>query len=125
MWTSLPACTSLAKSYMRPDATRSLHCRFVSCRCKLDSTPAGDSMPQILQLTIEGEAHECGLAHGRRFAREIADNIETYLSRFAAAGLRREQASAEAHRWLEAIAAESPAYAEEMRGISDGSGQSE
>jgi isopenicillin-N N-acyltransferase like protein len=82
-------------------------------------------MPAIPLLTVEGDAHECGLAHGRRFAREIADNIETYLSRFAAAGLSREQAFAEARRWQEAIVAESPAYAEEMRGISDGSGHSQ
>jgi isopenicillin-N N-acyltransferase-like protein len=82
-------------------------------------------MPTIPLLTIEGDAYACGLAHGRRFTREIADNIETYLSRFAAAGLAREEAFAEAHRWREAIAAESPAYAEEMHGISDGSGHSE
>src|SRR5262245_2464762 len=101
-----------------------VHCRFVSRRCKL-APHQGGSMPEIPLLTAQGDAYVCGLAHGRRFAREIAENIQTYLSRFAAAGLAHEQAFAEAERWHAAIAAESPAYAEEMRGISDGSGESE
>jgi len=82
-------------------------------------------MAAIPLLTIEGDAHACGLAHGRRFAREIGDNIATYLSRFAASGLDREAAYAEAQRWLEAIAQHNPGYAEEMRGIADGCGESE
>jgi hypothetical protein len=46
-------------------------------------------MSTIALLTTEGDAHACGLAHGRRFAREIADNVATYLARFAASGLAR------------------------------------
>src|SRR5262244_113054 len=82
-------------------------------------------MTAIAHLTTEGGAHACGLAHGRRFAREIADNVATYLRRFAASGLSRDEAFAEAARWRQAIAAHNGAYAEEMRGIADGSGQSE
>src|SRR6516225_3011153 len=82
-------------------------------------------MTGIAHLTTEGDAHACGLAHGRRFAREIADNVATYLRRFAASGLERDEAFAEAARWRKAIAAHSPAYAEEMRGIADGCGQRE
>src|SRR5262252_5959577 len=82
-------------------------------------------MTGIAHLTTEGDAHACGLAHGRRFAREIADNVATYLRRFAASGLDRDEAFAEAARWRKAIAAHNGAYAEEMRGIADGSGQSE
>jgi isopenicillin-N N-acyltransferase-like protein len=82
-------------------------------------------MTAIAHLTTEGDAHACGLAHGRRFAREIADNVATYLRRFAASGLDRAEAFAEAARWRKAIAAHNGAYAEEMRGIADGSGQSE
>lgn len=78
----------------------------------------------IATLTTEGDAHACGLAHGRRFAREIADNLETYLRRFAASGLARAEAFAEAERWLAAIEAQSPDYAEEMHGIAHGSGAS-
>src|SRR5919108_3936481 len=81
-------------------------------------------MTSIPLLTAEGDAYACGLAHGRRFTHEIADNVATYLRRFAASGLDRDAADAEAERWLAAIAAQSPSYAEEMRGIADGSGQS-
>jgi hypothetical protein len=82
-------------------------------------------MSGIALLTTEGGAHARGLAHGRRFAAEIADNIATYLRRFAASGLDRDQAFAEAARWRKAIAVHDGDYAEEMRGIADGSGHSE
>jgi len=82
-------------------------------------------MIRIPLLTTEGDAYACGLAHGRRFAREIADNLATYLRRFAASGLDRDAAFTEAARWRKAIAAHNGAYAEEMRGIADGSGESE
>lgn len=82
-------------------------------------------MARIPLLTTDGDAHARGVAHGRRFAREVADNVETYLRRFAASGLGRDQAFAEADRWLAAIGAQSPSYAEEMRGIAEGSGQTE
>jgi isopenicillin-N N-acyltransferase like protein len=82
-------------------------------------------MPTIPLLTTQGDDHSRGLAHGRRVTREIADNLETYLRRFAASGLGRDAAFAEAERWLAAIASQDSAYADEMRGIADGSGQSE
>jgi isopenicillin-N N-acyltransferase-like protein len=82
-------------------------------------------MPRIPLLTVEGDANSRGVLHGRRFAREIADNVDTYLRRFAASGLDRGQALAEAERWRAAIAAQSVPYAEEMRGIAEGSGQDE
>ena len=77
-------------------------------------------MSAIACLTVTGDAHACGLAHGTRFAREIAENIETYLRRFAASCLARDQALVEGRRWLAAIAKTNPAYAEEMRGIAEG-----
>ena len=82
-------------------------------------------MSTVPILTVEGDAHACGFAHGRRFAREIAENLTTYLRRFAASGLGREQALAEAARWRDAIAAQSACYAQEMQGIAEGSGQDE
>src|SRR5262245_28219060 len=82
-------------------------------------------MTGIPLLTTEGGPHACGLAHGRRYAQEIADNVATYLRRFAASGLDRDEAFTEAARWRNAIAAHNRAYAEEMRGIAEGSGQSE
>ena len=80
-------------------------------------------MTSLPFLATDGDAHACGLAHGRRFAPEIADNVATYLRRFAVAGLDREAAFVEAEKWRTSIAAQSPSYAEEMRGIADGSGQ--
>src|SRR5215471_5223703 len=82
-------------------------------------------MTAIAHLTTEGDAHARGLAHGRRFAQEVADNVATYLRRFAASGLDRDAAFAEAKRWRTAIAAHNPAYAEEMWGIAEGCGASE
>jgi isopenicillin-N N-acyltransferase-like protein len=81
-------------------------------------------MSSIPLLSTDGDANARGLAHGARFAREIADNVATYLRRFAASGLDRDAAFVEAERWLRAIGAESPSYAEEMLGIAEGSGQS-
>src|SRR4051795_2473733 len=82
-------------------------------------------MSSIPFLTTDGDAHARGLAHGRRFAQDIAANVATYLRRFAASGLDRDGAFSEAEIWCQAIAEQSPSYAEEMRGIADGSGQSE
>jgi isopenicillin-N N-acyltransferase like protein len=82
-------------------------------------------MPAIPLLTTVGDAHARGLAHGRRFAKEIAENIETYVGRFAASGLDRDEAFREAEQWRKAIANLAPAYAEEMRRIAEGAGQTE
>jgi len=82
-------------------------------------------MTRIPLLTTDGDAHARGLTHGRRFAREIADNVATYLRRFAASGLDRDAAFVKAARWRQAIAQHNGAYAEEMRGIAEGAGQSE
>jgi isopenicillin-N N-acyltransferase like protein len=81
-------------------------------------------MTTIALLATTGGEYACGLAHGRRFAREIAGNVETYVRRFAVSGLDRDAAFGEAERWRAAITAQNPAYAEEMRGIADGAGAS-
>ncbi len=83
------------------------------------------AMAPIPHLTTTGDGHARGFAHGRRFRREIAENVETYVGRFAASGLDRNQAFSEAEQWLKAITALAPAYADEMRGIAEGSGESE
>jgi isopenicillin-N N-acyltransferase like protein len=82
-------------------------------------------MTPLPLLTTDGDSYTRGLAHGRRFAREVADNVGTYLRRFAASGLDRDAAYVEAERWLKAITAQNATYAEEMRGIAEGSGQSD
>jgi isopenicillin-N N-acyltransferase-like protein len=80
-------------------------------------------MTRIASLTTGEDPRQRGLAHGRCFAREIADNIDTYLRRFAASGLGREAAFAEAARWRSAMAAQNAEYAEEMAGIAAGADQ--
>ncbi|HET9903301.1 MAG TPA: C45 family peptidase [Xanthobacteraceae bacterium] len=75
-------------------------------------------------LTVGQDPFERGLAHGRAFAADVAANLETYLRRFEASGLGREAAFAEARRWQKAMEALNGAYAEEMRGLAAGSGQS-
>jgi isopenicillin-N N-acyltransferase like protein len=82
-------------------------------------------MTAIPLLTTTGNAHARGLAHGRRFAHEIAHNVEAYLRCFAASGLERDEAGIEAERWGKVIAALAPDYAEEMEGIAEGAGQTE
>ena len=39
-------------------------------------------MTSIPLLTTEGDAHARGLAHGRRFAGEIADNVARLMTSF-------------------------------------------
>jgi isopenicillin-N N-acyltransferase-like protein len=78
----------------------------------------------IKALDLEGDAFSCGLAHGRALAREVAENVETYLRRFEASGLDRGAALKEGEVWADAIAAGNAAYAEEMRGIAEGAGLS-
>src|SRR2546423_79112 len=82
-------------------------------------------MTEVPVLTVEGDAYACGLAHGARASREIASNVESYLRRFAVSGLDRHSAFVEADRWRVAIAELNSSYAEEMRGIAAGAGQSE
>ena len=62
-------------------------------------------MSPIRSLDLDGDAFSRGLAHGRALKREVAENIETYLRRFAAGGLDRAAALAEGARWQDAIAA--------------------
>lgn len=79
----------------------------------------------IPSLNVGDDPRERGLAHGRGFAREISDNIETYLRRFEASGLTREASYAEADKWLAAMRTQNDDYAAEMSGIALGSNQSE
>ncbi len=75
-------------------------------------------------LTVGENAFERGLAHGKTFAADVSANLETYLRRFAASGLTRDEAFEEAMRWQDAMASQNPEYAEEMQGLAKGSGQS-
>jgi isopenicillin-N N-acyltransferase-like protein len=80
-------------------------------------------MTRIPSLTTGEDPHERGVAHGKKFAREIADNVATYLRRFAASGLDRAAAFSAAARWRAIMEGQNTAYAAEMRGIADASAQ--
>jgi isopenicillin-N N-acyltransferase-like protein len=79
----------------------------------------------IPELTVEGDAFARGELHGRRFARAVTDNLETYLRRFEASGLSREAVAEEGRRWLAAMARQNADYAAEMAGIAKGAGVGE
>jgi isopenicillin-N N-acyltransferase-like protein len=73
-------------------------------------------------LTLEGSPYERGLTHGREARERIAHNIRVYFERFRREGklaLKETRRRAEAYR--EAIQAQNAQYAEEMRGVAEGS----
>ena len=80
---------------------------------------------RIPALTVGDDPFERGRAHGSAFAADVAANLETYLRRFEASGLSRAEAFDEAGRWRAAMENQNSDYADEMRGIAAGAGQSE
>jgi isopenicillin-N N-acyltransferase-like protein len=78
-----------------------------------------DSIPS---LTVGQDPVERGRLHGTRFANQIADNLITYLLRFEASGLSRDNAMAEGQEWFHATGGHNEAYAAEMVGIAEASG---
>ncbi|WP_157961771.1 C45 family autoproteolytic acyltransferase/hydolase [Acuticoccus kandeliae] len=81
-------------------------------------------MGVIRSLTVGEDPYQRGLAHGEAFKADVASNLETYIARFEASGLTRSAAMDVADSWADAIARQNGEYAEEMRGIADGSGHS-
>ncbi len=79
-------------------------------------------MADLPLLELGADPYQRGLQHGQTMAGAIRDNLETYLRRFEAGGVSREAAQAEGVKWVEVIASHSPEYAEEMRGLAEGSG---
>lgn len=73
-------------------------------------------------LDLGDDPFERGLVHGRELAPLIANNIETYLARFAAGGLDAAAARKEGQTWIEVIAGQNTEYSEEMRGVAEGAG---
>ncbi|MEP9378760.1 C45 family peptidase [Aquabacter sp. CN5-332] len=78
-------------------------------------------MQAVPSLTVGDDPRERGRLHGARFADDIASNLETYLRRFEASGLDRDTAFLEGNRWFASIRRQNEEYAEEMRGIAEGS----
>lgn len=71
-------------------------------------------------LDLGDDPFERGLIHGRELAPMIAENIDTYLARFAAGGLDSAEARREGHAWVEVIAGHNAEYSEEMCGVAEG-----
>jgi isopenicillin-N N-acyltransferase-like protein len=71
-------------------------------------------------LDLGDDPFERGLIHGRELAPMIAENIDTYLARFAAGGLDKDDARKEGETWVEVIAGQNAEYSQEMRGVAEG-----
>lgn len=78
-------------------------------------------MADLPILELGDDPYERGLVHGRTLTTQIAENIDTYLARFAAGGLDAETARQEGEKWIGVMGEQNADYAEEMRGISEGS----
>ena len=57
-------------------------------------------MADLPVLELGDDAYERGLTHGRSQRTQIAENIDTYLARFAAGGLDAETARKEGEDWV-------------------------
>ena len=79
-------------------------------------------MTKLPLLELQGTPFERGLEHGRELKDDISANVKTYLARFAASGLSKEAARQEGENWVNVITGQNTSYAEEMKGISEGSG---
>lgn len=85
----------------------------------------GSSVHQPLRkLTLTGSPYDRGVKHGDTFAEEIKTNLEIYLDTFEHKGSDRDVVYEQAERFMPLIESENEAYAEEMRGVADGSGRS-
>jgi isopenicillin-N N-acyltransferase-like protein len=81
------------------------------------------AMPELPLIDLPGEPYADGVAHGRAAAALVAENLRIYYDRFQReAHLSIEETRARARRYLEVIERVEPAYAEAMRGLSEGSG---
>lgn len=74
-------------------------------------------------VTLTGSPFAQGLQHGELLRERVADNIAIYFDRFARETLLpREEVLAIAAQYAQKIEQQSPAYAEGMRGVAQGSG---
>lgn len=76
----------------------------------------------VLRLEGEGTPYERGLVHGREARERIAHNVHVYFKRFEREGkLSRREARRRAEAYSNVIQEQNPRYAEEMRGVAEGS----
>lgn len=73
-------------------------------------------------LKLTGTPYERGVTHGTEFAAEIKTNVELYLEIFEYKGTDEETVYDQAEEFIPLIEDENEEYAEEMKGIAEGSG---
>jgi isopenicillin-N N-acyltransferase-like protein len=74
-------------------------------------------------LELEKTPYERGLTHGRAARERIAHNIQVYFERFQREGkLTLDEARQRAEAYCKVIQEQNAEYAEEMRGVAEGSG---
>ncbi|WP_129113686.1 C45 family autoproteolytic acyltransferase/hydolase [Halegenticoccus tardaugens] len=79
-------------------------------------------MSELPHIALSGTAYERGVVHGETFADEIRKNVSVYLDRFEHHGASEETVRERAADFLPRIEEWHPEYAEELRGVAEGSG---
>jgi len=88
----------------------------------LHSKAKTESKSQLPILNLQGSARETGIEHGERMRPEIKHNLAVYFKRFRnETKLSREQVLQRAAKYLPVIERTAHAYAEEMKGVAQGS----
>lgn len=78
-------------------------------------------MSEFERVVLTGTPYERGREHGERFANEVASNVELYRERFAHEGVDLDAIREQAAEYVDFVERVAPKYAEEMRGVADGS----
>ena len=79
------------------------------------------SREQLPEITLSGSPFERGLQHGESFDTEVAANVDCYLSVFEHYGASREDVLEEAVQYHDVIENQNESYAQEVRGVAEGS----
>jgi len=79
-------------------------------------------MSELPTVTLRGTPRERGVAHGERFADEIAHNASFYVEHFADNGVPEATARRYAEQFVDLVEDLNAEYAAEMRGVAEGSG---
>ncbi|WP_306061297.1 C45 family autoproteolytic acyltransferase/hydolase [Natronococcus wangiae] len=75
-------------------------------------------------LELAGTPYERGVTHGEEFAEEIKTNVDIYLDVFEYKGTDEDTVYEQAEEFVPLIEEENEEYAEEMKGVAEGSGLS-
>ena len=84
---------------------------------------ANESKGPLPIIRLKGTPHERGVEHGKKMRSEIDHNLAVYFKRFRnETKLPQERVLERAAKYLPVIERTAPSYAEEMRGVAEGSG---